>query len=112
MASSIREPDDADMTIRERAAGNRNEYGAVDRRTLLAALDRLVAFAQSVSDAHSPTSGMGFHERDEDGSRYGTINPCCSSCGTPDEYAEPWPCSVRQEADAALAAAREATDGR
>lgn len=26
------------------------------------------------------------------GGRYGDIDPSCSVCGTPDEYAEPWPC--------------------
>ena len=39
-------------------------------------------------ELHQPvTDGMGFTE---DG--YGGISPACSSCGTCDEYAVPYPC--------------------
>ena len=48
----------------------------------------LVAAHRAVLGLHQPvTDGMGFTE---DG--YGSISPACSSCGTSDEYAVPWPC--------------------
>ena len=38
---------------------------------------------------HQPVQdGLGYLD---DGS-YGTISPACSTCGTHDEYAVPWPC--------------------
>lgn len=37
------------------------------------------------------------------GSGYGYVDPSCSVCGTPDEYAEPWPCeTVKRALTAAL----------
>ena len=45
------------------------------------ALEAVLALHQPVTD------GMGFTE---DG--YGGISPACSSCGTSDEYAVPYPC--------------------
>jgi hypothetical protein len=32
---------------------------------------------------------------------YGHMEPVCQTCGTSDEYAVPWPCVTRQQADAA-----------
>ena len=43
--------------------------------------------SQSVKLEWRETDGMGFTE---DG--YGGISPACSSCGTSDEYAVPYPC--------------------
>ena len=54
------------------------------RTTVPALLDAL----EKVLELHQPvTDGMGFTE---DG--YGGISPACSSCGTSDEYAVPYPC--------------------
>ena len=57
---------------------------AAARTTVPALLDAL----EKVLELHQPvTDGMGFTE---DG--YGGISPACSSCGTSDEYAVPYPC--------------------
>ena len=60
------------------------EFIAAARTTVPALLDAL----EKVLELHQPvTDGMGFTE---DG--YGGISPACSSCGTSDEYAVPYPC--------------------
>lgn len=37
-----------------------------------------------------PDGGTGYHP----GGGYGDIDPACSTCGTSDEYAVPWPCQT------------------
>ena len=60
------------------------EFIAAARTDVPALLDAL----EKVLELHQPvTDGMGFTE---DG--YGGISPACSSCGTSDEYAVPYPC--------------------
>ena len=60
------------------------EFIAAARTTVPALLDAL----EAVLGLHQPvTDGMGFTE-----GGYGSISPACSSCGTSDEYAVPWPC--------------------
>ena len=59
-------------------------------------LDLLLSLVVSTLERHAPWpggEGMGW----VNGKDYGEINPACSCCGTPDEYAQEWPCaSVRQ----------------
>ena len=69
---------------------------AASRTTVPALLDAL----EKVLELHQPvTDGMGFTE---DG--YGGISPACSSCGTSDEYAVPYPCPTVTAATTALEA--------
>ncbi|QVQ51316.1 hypothetical protein J4H86_21240 [Spiractinospora alimapuensis] len=48
-----------------------------------------------VRDLHRPVPGQGYLP---DGG-YGDIAPSCSSCGTPGEYAVPWPCPTIRVVD-------------
>ena len=59
------------------------------------ALEAVLALHQPVTD------GMGFTE---DG--YGGISPACSSCGTSDEYAVPYPCPTVTAITTALEATK------
>ena len=60
------------------------------------------AAAGKVLELHQPvTDGMGFTE---DG--YGGISPACSSCGTSDEYAVPYPCPTVTAITTALEATK------
>lgn len=59
--------------------------------------DLLRASIQRVRDLHRPVTGLGYRE---DGS-YGDIDPACSTCGTDDEYAVPWPCPTIRALDGA-----------
>ena len=62
----------------------------------------LVAALKKVLELHQPvTDGMGFTE---DG--YGGISPACSSCGTSDEYAVPYPCPTVTAITTALEATK------
>ena len=71
-------PDDGGVTSADA------EFIAAARTTVPALLDAL----EAVLGLHQPvTDGMGFTE-----GGYGSISPACSSCGTSDEYAVPWPC--------------------
>lgn len=57
---------------------------------------------EKVLELHQPvTDGMGFTE---DG--YGGISPACSSCGTSDEYAVPYPCPTVTAITTALEATK------
>ena len=68
------------------------------RTTVPALLDAL----EKVLELHQPvTDGMGFTE---DG--YGGISPACSSCGTSDEYAVPYPCPTVTAITTALEATK------
>ena len=74
---------DGESVVSEAFDGNA-EFIAASRTTVPALLDAL----EKVLELHQPvTDGMGFTE---DG--YGGISPACSSCGTSDEYAVPYPC--------------------
>ena len=74
------------------------EFIAAARTTVPALLDAL----EKVLELHQPvTDGMGFTE---DG--YGGISPACSSCGTSDEYAVPYPCPTVTAITTALEAAK------
>lgn len=68
------------------------QHGDLDRDALSLRERERLTLARAVvavADLHKPiTDGSGF--TDEGG--YGSINPACSSCGTGDEYAVPWPC--------------------
>ena len=71
---------------------------AAARTTVPALLDAL----EKVLELHQPvTDGMGFTE---DG--YGGISPACSSCGTSDEYAVPYPCPTVTAITTALEATK------
>ena len=71
-------PDDGGVTSADA------EFIAAARATVPALLDAL----EKVLELHQPvTDGMGFTE-----DWYGGISPACSSCGTSDEYAVPYPC--------------------
>ena len=71
-------PDDGGVTSAD------TEFIAAARTTVPALLDAL----EKVLELHQPvTDGMGFTEHG-----YGGISPACSSCGTSDEYAVPYPC--------------------
>ena len=83
-------PDDGGVTSADA------EFIAAARTTVPALLDAL----EKVLELHQPvTDGMGFTE---DG--YGGISPACSSCGTSDEYAVPYPCPTVEAITAALEA--------
>lgn len=70
------------------------EFIAAARTDVPALLDAL----EKVLELHQPvTDGMGFTE---DG--YGGISPACSSCGTSDEYAVPYPCPTVAKVEAKL----------
>ena len=74
------------------------EFIAAARTTVPALLDAL----EKVLELHQPvTDGMGFTE---DG--YGGISPACSSCGTSDEYAVPYPCPTVTAITTALEATK------
>ena len=56
------------------------------------------AVALAVADLLDLAAGHEKREGEEAGqgytaNGYGYIDPSCSICGTPDEYAEPWPCA-------------------
>lgn len=51
-------------------------------------LERARVAIATIRALHQPTSGAGFLA---DGGR-GDIDPACSTCGTSDEYAVPYPC--------------------
>lgn len=57
------------------------------------------AVALDVADLLDLAAAHEKREGDECGQGYGSdgtygyIDPSCSVCGTPDEYAEPWPCA-------------------
>ena len=71
---------------------------AASRTNVPALLDAL----EKVLELHQPvTDGMGFTE---DG--YGGISPACSSCGTSDEYAVPYPCPTVTAITTALEATK------
>ena len=60
----------------------------IDLTAKVERMEALEAALEKVLELHQPvTDGMGFTE---DG--YGGISPACSSCGTSDEYAVPYPC--------------------
>ena len=71
-------PDPRETLARIRAQA---DAARTDVPALLDALEKVLELHQPVTD------GMGFTE---DG--YGGISPACSSCGTSDEYAVPYPC--------------------
>ena len=74
------------------------EFIAAARTTVPALVDAL----EKVLELHQPvTDGMGFTE---DG--YGGISPACSSCGTSDEYAVPYPCPTVTAITTALEATK------
>ena len=74
------------------------EFIAAARTDVPALLDAL----EKVLELHQPvTDGMGFTE---DG--YGGISPACSSCGTSDEYAVPYPCPTVTAITTALEATK------
>ena len=74
------------------------EFIAASRTDVPALLDAL----EKVLELHQPvTDGMGFTE---DG--YGGISPACSSCGTSDEYAVPYPCPTVTAITTALEATK------
>ena len=74
------------------------EFIAHARTDVPALLDAL----EKVLELHQPvTDGMGFTE---DG--YGGISPACSSCGTSDEYAVPYPCPTVTAITTALEATK------
>jgi hypothetical protein len=60
----------------------------------LRAAEAVCEAAQTYRDQHIPDPddpcGMGYDANIPGG--YGTIDPACRICGTPDEYAVPWPC--------------------
>lgn len=60
----------------------------------------LVAALRAVVGPHKPfpDHAMGFRD---DGT-YGAIDPACGACGTPDEYAVPWPCPTYRAVAEAL----------
>ena len=62
---------------------------------LLYALEKVLELHQPVTD------GMGFTEHG-----YGGISPACSSCGTSDEYAVPYPCPTVTAITTALEATK------
>ena len=85
-------PDDGGVTSADA------EFIAAARTTVPALLDAL----EKVLELHQPvTDGMGFTE---DG--YGGISPACSSCGTSDEYAVPYPCPTVTAITTALEATK------
>lgn len=52
---------------------------------------------EAIRAIHQPVEGgMGYH----DDGHYGSFNgPVCSTCGTDDEYAVPWPCATIRAID-------------
>lgn len=85
-------PDDGGVTSADA------EFIAAARTDVPALLDAL----EKVLELHQPvTDGMGFTE---DG--YGGISPACSSCGTSDEYAVPYPCPTVTAITTALEATK------
>ena len=48
---------------------------------------------------HQPIDGMGY---DPITGEYGRIDPACSACGTPDEYAVSYPCPTAKSLDSVL----------
>jgi len=87
------------MSVTEFQHGMDNaEFIAAARTDVPALLDAL----EKVLELHQPvTDGMGFTE---DG--YGGISPACSSCGTSDEYAVPYPCPTVTAITTALEATK------
>lgn len=85
---------------RERwARASTGSYGPVIGVAHPATVLRECAGWRAILARHQVTGGLGW--RDEGG--YGDIDPACTACGTPDEYAERWPCpTVRAVLDALL----------
>ncbi|MER7813769.1 hypothetical protein, partial [Streptomyces sp900116325] len=46
-----------------------------------------------VRQLHRPVEGLG-RDSDDNPGGYGLINQACTTCGTPDELAVPWPCDT------------------
>ena len=59
--------------------------------------DRALATLNRVRELHRPYGDIGMGYR-SDGS-YGELSPVCSTCGTPDEYATPFPCATIRALD-------------
>ena len=74
----------------------------IDLTAKVERMEALEAALEKVLELHQPvTDGMGFTE---DG--YGGISPACSSCGTSDEYAVPYPCPTVTAITTALEATK------
>ena len=74
----------------------------IDLTAKVKRMEALEAALKKVLELHQPvTDGMGFTE---DG--YGGISPACSSCGTSDEYAVPYPCPTVTAITTALEATK------
>ena len=74
----------------------------IDLTAKVERMEALEAALEKVLELHQPvTDGMGFTE---DG--YGGISPACSSCGTSDEYAVPYPCPTVTAFTSALEATK------
>ena len=72
----------------------------IDLTAKVERMEALEAALEKVLELHQPvTDGMGFTEHG-----YGGISPACSSCGTSDEYAVPYPCPTVEAITAALEA--------
>ena len=71
--------------------------------------DEAIAELRRLREWHEPIEGggMGYGPT---GGGYGRIDPACSTCGTPDEYAVPYPCNTAQVLDKVLAALTGPTD--
>ena len=90
--------DYGDYVVPEYIDMDNAEFIAAARTDVPALLDAL----EKVLELHQPvTDGMGFTE---DG--YGGISPACSSCGTSDEYAVPYPCPTVTAITTALEATK------
>lgn len=61
-------------------------------------IDDLRAAIERVRELHQPTEGMGYYF-DENRWDYGTIDSACTTCGTVNEYAIPYPCPTIRALD-------------
>lgn len=81
----------------QRAAGYARHLRQAEVNFAHAEAPRLLAVVREVAALHQPVQdGLGYLG---DGS-YGTISPACSTCGTHDEYAVPWPCPTARAVQA------------
>jgi hypothetical protein len=83
---------DHTLTILAIEAEAREGYISADDAVMHAeavAKARCSELVTRIEALHYPVPGFGYTPEG-----YGDINPACSSCGTDDEYAVPWPCDT------------------
>lgn len=77
------------------AAAMREQRAEASAFPFRVALADMLDLAAAHKALRGDDCGQGY---DPVSGKYGYINPSCAVCGTPDEYAEPWPCEPARRA--------------